>query len=184
VECTARIVPRVIPFRECTGTQRPNDGGDRLLDAGFLGTEAPRAADLTLLLEIAMAGGLFVGTLLARARRFQLHALCQSVIVLLNLVLIVLAMFPSFHRQVSPRLPGKIGKPYYALAAAHAASGFIAELGGLYILVAAGTNLLPEKIRITRYKFWMRSVLSAWCFVLILGLATYARWYVAHATHK
>src|SRR6266699_3436910 len=113
-----------------------------------------------------------------QARAYRLHAVCQSAIVLLNLAVIALAMFPSFHHQVSPQLPGKIGKPYYALASAHAALGVIAEIGGLYILLAAGTSLLPRRLRLTRYKFWMRIVLAAWWLVLLLGLATYARWYV------
>jgi uncharacterized membrane protein YozB (DUF420 family) len=147
-------------------------------ETGFLGTAASRAADLTLLLEMGMGAGLLAGALLARAGRMRFHAACQSVIVLLNLTLIVLTMFPAFHRQVLPKLPGRIGKPYYALAATHAALGGVAELAGLYILLAAGTNLLPEKFRITRYKFWMRRLLLAWWIVLFFGMATYARWYV------
>ncbi len=145
---------------------------------GFLGTAAPWGADVTLLLEMGMGAGLLTGALLARKGFYRLHAVCQSAIVLLNLAVVELAMFPSFHRQVSPQLPGKIGKPYYALASAHAALGVIAEIGGLYILLAAGTSLLPRRLRLTRYRFWMRIVLAAWWLVLLLGMATYARWYV------
>ena len=145
---------------------------------GFLGTAAPRAADITLLLEMGMGAGLLAGALLARAGRIWFHAACQSIIVLLNLTLIILTMFPAFHRQVLPKLPGRIGKPYYALAATHAALGGAAEIAGLYILLAAGTKLLPAKFRITRYKLWMRSVLLLWWIVLLLGMATYARWYM------
>jgi uncharacterized membrane protein YozB (DUF420 family) len=145
--------------------------------AGFLGTAAPLTADITLLLEMGMGAGLLAGALLARAGRIRCHAACQATIVLLNLVLIGLTMVPTFHRLI-PRLPGKIGKPHYALAAAHGGLGSIAEIGGLYILLAAGTNLLPEKFRIKRYIFWMRSVLLVWWIVLLLGMATYARWYV------
>ena len=145
---------------------------------GFLGTAAPRASDITLLLEMGMGAGLFAGALLARAGRIWFHAACQSIIVLHNLTLIILTMFPAFHRQVLPKLPGRIGKPYYALAATHAALGGVAELAGLYIVLAAGTNFLPEKFRVTRYKFWMRRLLLAWWIVLLLGMATYARWYV------
>ncbi len=148
------------------------------MSKGFLGTAAPIYADLTLLLEMAMAVGLFVGAVLARLGRFRGHAWCQSSIVLLNLVLIGLTMLPAFHRLVLPKLQGRIGKPYYAVAAAHAGLGSVAEFGGLYILLAAGTNLLPEKFRIKHYKFWMRSVLLVWWIVLLLGMATYARWYV------
>jgi len=52
----------------------------------------------------------------------------------------------------------------------------IAELGGFYILLAAGTTVLPEKFRIRRYKFWRRGVLFLWWIVLLLGVATYAHW--------
>jgi len=145
---------------------------------GFLGTAAPWVADVTLVLEIGMGMGLLAGAYLARVKRFRLHAACQSVVVLLNLGLIAMTMIPSFHRGVLPKLPSKIGKPYYALATTHAALGSIAELGGLYILLAVGTNLLPEKFRIARYKLWMRTVLLLWWVVLFLGVATYARWYV------
>jgi uncharacterized membrane protein YozB (DUF420 family) len=150
------------------------------LNEGFLGTAASRYADFVLLLEIAMGLGLLAGALLARMGKFPAHAWCQSVIVLLNVALIVLVMVPSFRSQVSPKIPLKLGKGYYALATAHGAVGGVVECAGLYVLLAAGTKLLPEKLRITRYKLWMRSVLAAWWVVLLLGLATYARWYIPH----
>jgi uncharacterized membrane protein YozB (DUF420 family) len=145
---------------------------------------APHYANLTLLLEFAMGVGLLLGALLARLGRFRQHAWCQSVIVLLNVVLIVLTMIPSFRVHVSPKIPIRLGKAYYALATAHAALGSVTEIAGLYILLAAGTNVLPEKFRITKYKLWMRSVLVLWWLVLLLGLATYLRWYVPHLFRK
>lgn len=152
------------------------------MKGGLLGIVAPLYANLILLLEIAMGVGLLIGALLARMRRFRAHAWCQSVIVLLNLVVILLVMGPSFRAHVSPKIPLKLGKPYYALATAHAALGTITEIVGLYILLAAGTSVLPERFRITNYKLWMRTVLVLWWVVLLLGLATYVRWYVP-ATH-
>lgn len=152
-----------------------------LLKEGFPGTAAPLAADLVLLLEIGMGVGLLVGAWLARRGRFRLHALCQSVIVIFNLGVIALAMTPSFRAQVLPRIPLKLGKTYVALATAHATLGSAAEILGLYILLAAGTRLLPESFRITQYKAWMRSVLVLWWLVLLLGFATYIRWYVPHS---
>jgi len=131
-----------------------------------------------------MGVGLLVGALLARMQRFRAHACCQSVIVLLNVAIIVLVMLPSFRGQVSPRIPLKLGTAYYALATAHAALGSVVECAGLYILLAAGTKFLPERLRITRYKLWMRSVLVTWWVVLLLGLATYARWYIPHLFPK
>ena len=147
-------------------------------------TVAPLYANLTLLLEIAMGMGLLIGALLARLRRFRGHAWCQSVIVLLNLAVIVLTMIPSFRVRVSPKIPLKLGKSYYALATAHATLGSVTEIAGLYILLAAGTSVLPEKFRIIKYKAWMRTVLVLWWLVLLLGFATYARWYVPHLFRK
>ena len=150
----------------------------------FLGTVAPPYAHLTLLLEIAMGVGLLIGAWLARRRRFRQHAWCQSAIVLLNLAVIVLVMMPSFQVQVVPEIPLRLAKTYYALATAHAALGTSTEIAGLYILLAAGTGVLPEKFRITKYKAWMRTVLVLWWLVLLLGLATYARWYVPRFFRK
>jgi uncharacterized membrane protein YozB (DUF420 family) len=84
---------------------------------------------------------------------------------------------PSFRVRVGPKIPAKLTKTHYALATAHAALGSVAEIGGLYILLAAGTRVLPQRFRMTEYKLWMRSALVLWWFVLLLGLATYARWY-------
>ena len=151
---------------------------------GVLGTDAPLAADVVLLLEIGMGVGLLAGAWLARLGRFRLHAGCQSLIVLLNSAVIALVMIPSFQARLLPRIPQKLGKPYVALATAHAALGGIAELGALYILLAAGTSLLPEKWRIARYRMWMRGVLVLWWLVLLLGVATYIRWYVPQFFHR
>jgi hypothetical protein len=148
------------------------------LNEGFLGTAAPRCADVVLLLEIGTGVALLIGAMLARVRRFRLHAWCQSTVVLLNLVVIALIMIPSFHVHVSPKITLKLGKAYYALATAHGALGSVTEIAGLYILLVAGTNALPHKFRLTEYKPWMRGLLVLWWLVLLLGFATYARWYV------
>jgi uncharacterized membrane protein YozB (DUF420 family) len=150
----------------------------------FLETAAPRGANLVLVLEIAMGMGLMLGAWLARKGRFRQHAWCQSIIVLLNFAVIAVMMIPSFRVHVFPRIPAKLGKAYYALATAHGALGGVTEIAGLYILLSAGTSVLPGKLRITKYKLWMRSVLALWWVVLLLGMATYTRWYVPHLFRK
>ena len=131
-----------------------------------------------------MGLGLLIGAWLARTRRFRQHAWCQSAIVLLNFSVIVLLMIPSFSLNVFPRIPAKLGKVFYALATAHAALGTVTELAGLYILLAVGTRVLPQRLRIANFKVLMRSVLMLWWVVLLLGFATYARWYVPHLFPK
>jgi uncharacterized membrane protein YozB (DUF420 family) len=100
--------------------------------------------------------------------------------VLLNAVIIALVMVPSFHDQVGPQIPFKLRKAHFALATAHGALGGVVECAALYILLAAGTKFLPEGLRVKRYKLWMRTVLASWWLVLLLGVATYGRWYVPH----
>jgi hypothetical protein len=126
---------------------------------------------------------------LARNGRFRQHAWCQSIVVLLNLAVVAVMMIPSFRAQVRPRISAKLGKAYYALSRAHAVLGTLTEVTRLYILLSAGTNVLPEKVRITKYKVWMRSVLLRsvlllWWAVLLLGFATYVRWYILHGFRK
>ena len=150
----------------------------------FLETAAPRAVNVVFVLEIAMGVGPLVGARLARKRRFRQHAWCQSAVVLLNFAVVAVMMIPSFRVHVLPRIPAKLGKAYYGLATTHAAIGTVTELAGLYILLSAGTSVLPEKVRITKYKVWMRSVLVLWWVVLLLGMATYTRWYVPRLFRK
>lgn len=144
----------------------------------FLDTNAPSAATLTLFLEISMAIGLTFGAWMARCRHYKLHAWCQSVIVLLNLVIISVAMVSSFQRTVRPKVPERLGRSFYALATAHAVLGSVAEAAALYLMLAAGTEILPERLRLTKFKTAMRSLLALWWLVLLLGVATYVRWYV------
>jgi len=54
----------------------------------------------------------------------------------------------------------------------------LAEIAGLCILLAAGTNVLPHNLQIVNYKAWMPTVPVLWWIVLALGIATSIRWYV------
>ena len=67
---------------------------------GFLGTGATFWADLNLVIQIAMGVALLVGMALARRQHFRAHMVCQSSVMLLNLVLICVIMLPAFRRQV------------------------------------------------------------------------------------
>ena len=147
------------------------------MNDSLFASQAPLTADAVLLLEMAMGAGLLVGAWLARAKRYRQHAWCQSAVVVLNFAVIAVTMAPSFRAHVLPRVPAKLSRPYFAWATAHAALGSITELAALYILLAAGTSFLPERLRITRYKLWMRCVVALWWLTMLLGFTTYARWY-------
>jgi uncharacterized membrane protein YozB (DUF420 family) len=146
---------------------------------GFLGTWAGFGADLNLLIQIAMGVLLLVGAFLARAKRYAAHGVCQTAVLILNLPMIALVMWPSLHSRVLPRLPRHFAKRYYVVATAHGVLGALAEVLGLYILLVAGTNMLPATWRFQRWKLWMRIELTLWWVVLFSGIGTYYIWYAA-----
>lgn len=143
---------------------------------GILGTGAPLAADINLTLQILMGLALLGGMMLARRKRYGAHGICQSTVMILNLFMIALIMFPSFWSGVLPGLPGELEKPYYYVATLHAALGTIAELLGLFIILRAGTNLLPKAFCFDNYKLWMRTELVLWWSVILFGVLTYYIW--------
>ncbi len=112
-----------------------------------------------------MLATLTIGFVLARLGHYRAHGAVQSTVVLLNLVLIWKVMLPSLRRG-TPDL----------LTSVHALLGGIMELLGIYILLVAGTSLLPQKLRFQNYKPWMRTVFAGWWVVVGLGVAIYAPW--------
>ena len=156
---------------------RPSVGEKVCAVERFLGTHAGYRADLNLTIQIAMGVALIFGAFLARAKRFVTHGICQTVVLVLNLVMIYFSMWPSFHSHVLPRLPKRLGKRFYAVATIHGVLGVLAEILGLYIVLVAGTRILPETWRFKRWKLWMRIELALWWIVLLMGVITYWVWY-------
>jgi uncharacterized membrane protein YozB (DUF420 family) len=146
---------------------------------GFLGTGATFGADLNFVVQLVMGAALIAGALLARHKRYTAHGICQTTVLLLNLVMIGLVMWPSFQQQVKPALSKVLHKWYYEAAAIHAVLGIAAELLGLYIVTVAGTNVLPQWLRFKNWKLWMRTELVLWTIVLVSGVGTYCAWYLA-----
>ena len=143
----------------------------------LLGTGAGLKANFNLVSQLAMGAALIGGGLLARAKRYTAHGICQSAVLLLNLILIAGVMWPSFYGQVLPVLPRHIADSYYGAATAHGILGAIAEMLGLYIVLTVGTDTLPSRLRISRLRLWMRIELALWWLVLITGVLTYHVWY-------
>ena len=146
---------------------------------GFLGTGATFAADLNLVVQVIMGAALIVGSVLAKRKRFAAHGVCQTTVLLLNLGMIGLVMWPSFQQQVRPALPKGLHRWYYAAATIHALLGVTAELLGLYIVIVAGTSVLPQSLRFKNWKGWMRAELMLWSIVVLSGVGTYYAWYIA-----
>jgi uncharacterized membrane protein YozB (DUF420 family) len=65
------------------------------------------------------------------------------------------------------------------VASGHALLGAAAETLGLYIVLVAGTTIVPRRLRFTNWKRWMRIELGLWWVVVLTGIWTYAWWYMA-----
>jgi uncharacterized membrane protein YozB (DUF420 family) len=144
---------------------------------GIFRAGAGLKANFNLVSQLAMGVALICGALLARAKRYTAHGICQSSVLLLNLIMIAFVMGPSFYGQVLPALPKHLADGYYGAATAHGILGAIAELLGLYIVLAVGTEALPHRVRIIRLKLWMRIELILWWLVIVTGVLTYYVWY-------
>jgi len=123
-----------------------------------------------------MGAVLLLGMLLARAGRYRAHGICQSAVVILNLAPILVFMLPGFRTAIVPALPAQLSNRLHAVTTVHAALGGSAELLGLYIVLVAGTNLLPSSLRFANYKRWMRAELLLWWLVILIGIGTYGIW--------
>lgn len=133
-----------------------------------------------LVIQLVLGVALLAGMFLARQKKYTAHGVCQSFVVLLNLIPIFYFMAPVFHRGVQPRLFQNLSQPFYLVAGAHALFGTIAEVFALYILLTAW-KVLPAALRFENYKKWMRTGLCLWWLTIFFGLATYYVWYLKPA---
>jgi uncharacterized membrane protein YozB (DUF420 family) len=146
---------------------------------GFLGTGATFESDLNLIVQVVMGVALIAGALLAKRKRYAAHGICQTTVLLLNLGMIGLMMWPSFQQQVRPALPEGLHQWYFAAATIHALLGGTAELLGLYIVIVAGTRVFPQCLRFKDWKRWMGAELMLWSIVVLTGVGTYYAWYIS-----
>jgi len=101
-------------------------------------------------------------------------------IVLLNLAVVAVMMIPSFRFMCFPGFRPSWGRLTTPLADnARGDWNRHRTRGNCTSWLSAGTSVLPRRnFRVTKYKASMRTVLVLWWVVILLGLATYTRWYV------
>jgi len=146
--------------------------------SGILHLGGTVSADLNILIQVALAAAMTGGVICARRRHYRAHGVVEVSVVLLNLAAIAFLMLPSFPRAIWKKAPAILARPYYAVVTIHALLGLLAESFGLYVVLSAGTILLPEGLRLRNYKLWMRTTFALWMLALVAGGAVYYVWYV------
>jgi hypothetical protein len=120
---------------------------------GFLLTGVSFEADFNFAAQVAMGLALIAGSFVAKRKHYTAHGTCQTTVLILNLGMIGVVMWPFFQQQVRPALPKGFHKWYYPAATIHALLGATAQILGPYIVIAAGTRVLPQSLR---FKDWKR----------------------------
>jgi uncharacterized membrane protein YozB (DUF420 family) len=143
-----------------------------MLSEGFLGRPSTFGADLNLLIQITLGLLLLAGLLLARRSRYAMHGACQSLALVATLVMTAIWMRPAYHNNYGSTI-FKLGNRVNVAAAAHVVVGSLALLLGIYVVLVAGTPLVPQALRFSNYKAWMRTLISVWWLALLLGVLTY-----------
>ena len=140
---------------------------DLLKGAGFLGTNGTLGADVSLVVSLLAAALFTIGWRLAAARRYEAHRWVQTAAACLNAVLVLAWMIRSFVVYIIPGIPGSFGHGSYAVSTIHAVVGALGMVLGLFV-VLRGNKLVPQSLRFTNYKRFMR-----WSYVLyMLGTLT------------
>src|SRR5260370_16909117 len=111
---------------------------------GFLGTGATFGADLNLVVQLIMGTALIAGARLAKQKHYKAHGICQTTVLLLNLLMIGLVMGPSVQQQVKPALPKVLHKWYYKVATLHPFLPITPQFLRLYTLRLPDTTSLPR----------------------------------------
>jgi hypothetical protein len=81
-------------------------------------------------------------------------------------------MLPAYHANYGPAI-FRLGNRVNAATAAHVVTGTGALLLGVYVVLVAGTPLVPGRLRFGNYKVWMRTLIAVWWLALLLGVLTY-----------
>lgn len=140
---------------------------------GFLGRGAPLGADLNLVLQVAVGLLLLCGMALARRARYRAHGLCQSAGLVLAVAMTILWMVPALHLIHADSLARGIVNRVTVAVAAHVVVGTAALLVAVWVILVAGTPLVPARWRFANYKRWMRTLLTLWWAAIALGVAVY-----------
>jgi uncharacterized membrane protein YozB (DUF420 family) len=150
---------------------------DFLHQPGFLNTNANFAADMTLVLMLAVAALFTYGFFLARRRRYDAHRWVQTSAASLNAILVLWLMILPFRDfvlrdQGGPRLP-----VFYTITVIHALIGAVAFPFGMFVMLR-GNNLVPKRLRFSNYKLFMRTAYALYMAATLAGLLVYYVWFV------
>jgi hypothetical protein len=147
---------------------------------GLLGTRATVVSDINLILQITVLFVLLAVTVRARKRGLSAQRALLAVAVMLNAVLIIAIMNPSFFR-IFPFAVRNPGAPVPRLLWPHVLLGIVAELAGVYLIASKELDS-DSPMGLGPFRWTPRRVLGVmlflWTLALMVGLVIYSRLYM------
>jgi uncharacterized membrane protein YozB (DUF420 family) len=140
---------------------------------GFLLETSTLGGDLNLIAQLVLGVVLLAGVELARRGRYRAHGACQTTALALTILLTFAWMLPAFREVYEPAIERGLLTRVNLAAAAHVILGMLTLLLGVWVVLVAGTNVVPPRWRFRNYKGWMRTLLTLWWVGLTFGVATY-----------
>jgi uncharacterized membrane protein YozB (DUF420 family) len=140
---------------------------------GFLGRGAPYGADLNVLLQIGAGALLLVGMGLARCGRYRAHGVCQTTAFGLSVAMTIAWMIPAFQAIHADALGRAVVNRVTVAVSLHTALSAVVVLLAAWVILVAGTPLVPARLRFANYRRWMRTLLLLWWLAIVLGVTTY-----------
>jgi uncharacterized membrane protein YozB (DUF420 family) len=154
--------------------------GDLLVGLVAIATKAPRGAAVSLVLIVVTAILFTIGWRLAMRRRYGAHRWVQTVAACLNAAVVLVWMIRSFTVNVAPDIPARLNEKAYAVATSHALVGVIGLLFGMFVMLR-GNELVPQRLRFTNYKPYMRGAYALYLLGTLTGVILYV---VAYGTSR
>ena len=126
---------------------------------------------IVLWIQIGVAVVLAVGAVFARLRWYRAHGICQSAAYLVTLLTTAVWMVPVFAKFYAPNLAAPARDDL--IVSAHAALGAVTVVLATYVVLVAGTSIVPPRWRFGNYRAWMRTLITLWWGTTALGIWTY-----------
>ena len=129
------------------------------------------SSKIVLWIQIGVAIMLAVGAVFAKFRWYRAHGICQSAAYLATLLTTALWMIPVFAKFYAPNLvkPGRDD----LIVTGHAALGTITLLLATWVVLVAGTSIVPTRWRFSNFRAWMRTLITLWWSTTALVIWTY-----------
>jgi uncharacterized membrane protein YozB (DUF420 family) len=135
---------------------------------GFLGNDAPYAADLNLVAQLAVLCMLLAGLYFVRTSKLRTHGRLMKSAVIAQFGALILWMGPSLVLSIGMLRsfgPGPITTALHVLA-------------GGFALALAISAIYHKKIGSLQLKWTMRSTFIVWTSAAVLGIGFYAYYYL------